>query len=120
MNDDLKPRVITIEIEDGKEEFRIDENMDTMLQFLAKYVKESTIHALDQMGVLTRSVDDLDFLLTTELTVNRIPTIDIDKEFWKSIKQAASESKWMPEEYFMNDWVSDVCEYLRNGDGGGI
>lgn len=44
-----------------------------------------------------------------------IPTIDLDQEAWRSIKQAASESTWMPKEYFANDWTSDVCRFLRNG-----
>lgn len=46
---------------------------------------------------------------------NEIVTIDIDKEMWESIKKAASESNWIPEEYFNNDWVYDVCEFLKNG-----
>lgn len=41
--------------------------------------------------------------------------VDLDAENWKAIKQAATESKWMPPEYFMNDWVSDVCQFLREG-----
>jgi hypothetical protein len=46
---------------------------------------------------------------------DHIPTIDLDEESWRSIKQAASESTWMPKEYMMNDWVSDVCRFLRDG-----
>lgn len=41
--------------------------------------------------------------------------INIEEENWKAIKEAASKSKWIPEDYFMNDWVFDVCEYLKNG-----
>lgn len=41
---------------------------------------------------------------------------DLDAEFWKQIKQAARNSSWIPEEYVMNDWVSDVCHYLRGGE----
>ena len=41
--------------------------------------------------------------------------IDLDVEFWKSIQKAAEESTWIPPEYFVNDWVSDVCRYLREG-----
>lgn len=42
-------------------------------------------------------------------------TIDLDAEAWNLIKAAARESKWMPPEYMMNDWVSDVCRVLREG-----
>lgn len=42
-------------------------------------------------------------------------TVDLDEEFWKSIKKAAEQSNWIPEDYYMNDWVSDVCNFLRNG-----
>ena len=45
------------------------------------------------------------------------PTIDLDALSWASIKQAASESKWMPPEYTANDWVSDVCAFLREREG---
>lgn len=41
-------------------------------------------------------------------------TIDLDASAWESIKEAASQSPWMPPEYVMNDWVSDVCAFLRN------
>lgn len=39
--------------------------------------------------------------------------IDLDAAAWTQIKEAASQSAWMPEQYFMNDWVSDVCAFLR-------
>jgi hypothetical protein len=48
--------------------------------------------------------------------VDDIPTIDIDECLWSSIKTAAEESSWMPPDYMMNDWVADVCLFLRNGD----
>jgi glutaredoxin 2 len=41
------------------------------------------------------------------------PVLNLDKEFWEHIKQAAAESEWIPKEYLMNDWVSDVCTFLR-------
>jgi len=40
--------------------------------------------------------------------------IDLDDEDWKAIQQAAAESKWMPVEYMRNEWVSDVCSFLRD------
>ena len=40
---------------------------------------------------------------------------DLDISAWESVKQAASETTWMPEEYYMNDWLADICFYLREG-----
>ena len=31
------------------------------------------------------------------------------------IKEAALKSNWIPPEYYMNDWVSDVCYFLKEG-----
>lgn len=39
--------------------------------------------------------------------------IDLDALDWESVKEAAAESKWMPPEYMRNEWVADVCEFLR-------
>lgn len=39
--------------------------------------------------------------------------MDLDAIDWASILQAASESTWMPPEYMRNDWVADVCAFLR-------
>lgn len=48
--------------------------------------------------------------------IEELPTIDLEQELWDLIKRAAEESNWIPKEhYFMNDWVSDVCQYLREG-----
>lgn len=44
-----------------------------------------------------------------------VRVIDLEKESWKQIKQAAEESGWMPDDYCMNDWVSDLCRYLKEG-----
>lgn len=42
--------------------------------------------------------------------------IDLEYESWKALKAAASESKWIPHEhYYVNDWVADCCEFLREG-----
>jgi hypothetical protein len=38
--------------------------------------------------------------------------MDLDALAWEQVKRAASESKWIPPEYMVNDWVSDVCEFL--------
>ena len=42
------------------------------------------------------------------------PTIDLDQLDWERIKAAAAQSNWIPEEYYMNDWVSDVCAFLKD------
>jgi hypothetical protein len=46
---------------------------------------------------------------------DNIPTVDLDALQWDEIKRAAAESKWMPAEYCVNEWVSDVCAFLRDG-----
>jgi hypothetical protein len=38
--------------------------------------------------------------------------IDIDRECWEQIKDAAAKSPWMPPQYVMSDWVHDVCRFL--------
>jgi len=30
--------------------------------------------------------------------------------------RTAKESNWIPEEYYMGDWVADVCRFLREGE----
>ena len=42
------------------------------------------------------------------------PVIDIGQGSWEAIQQAAGESAWMPKEYMQNEWVSDVCAFLRD------
>lgn len=49
-----------------------------------------------------------------------ITVIDLDQNFWEQIKQSAEKSKWIPKEYYKNDWVSDVCDFLENGYGTGF
>jgi hypothetical protein len=41
--------------------------------------------------------------------------IDLERNAFEVLKQAAAESKWMPPEYCMNDWLSDCADFLRNG-----
>lgn len=57
------------------------------------------------------SKETLDDILSK---VEEVPTIDLDQRMWNSIKQAANEAKWMPPEYMMNEWVADVCHWLKN------
>jgi hypothetical protein len=55
------------------------------------------------------------------MNINKVSSpskiINLEEEFWKSIKEAANDSNWIPEEYYMNDWVSDICRFLRTGEG---
>lgn len=41
--------------------------------------------------------------------------IDLDAVDWETIQQAADESNWMPNEYMRNEWVADVCNFLKYG-----
>lgn len=42
-----------------------------------------------------------------------IPTVDLDFEAWKQIKQAMHESPWIPKEYMLNDVVADIVRFLK-------
>lgn len=44
-----------------------------------------------------------------------IETIDLWHEAYKQLQQAASESNWIPPEYYANDWIADCCRWLREG-----
>jgi hypothetical protein len=41
--------------------------------------------------------------------------IDLDAVAMQQMRQAAAESTWMPSEYTSNDWIADVCRWLRDG-----
>lgn len=65
-------------------------------------------------GQLTKNDGVLDIARLNTAPVSAGKTfIDLDAAAWAQIKEAASQSAWMPEQYFMNDWVSDVCAFLR-------
>ena len=60
---------------------------------------------------------ELRSLLSTPV-VERQPepaVIDLDAVDWETIQQAADESNWMPNEYMRNEWVADVCNFLKYG-----
>lgn len=58
----------------------------------------------------------IDRFLTLPVAAGPTETvIDLDADTWEAIKKAASESSWIPPDYFMNDWASDVCKFLREG-----
>lgn len=72
------------------------------------------IHALISRTVAI-TPEDFDRLAELSDTHDMTPVVDLALDSWESIKQAARESKWMPPEYFMNDWTYDVREFLREG-----
>lgn len=41
--------------------------------------------------------------------------IDLDAVAMQQMRQAAAESTWLPAEYSGNDWINDVCRWLRDG-----
>jgi hypothetical protein len=41
--------------------------------------------------------------------------IDLDKSDFDALCKAATESNWIPPEYYRNDWISDCCRFLREG-----
>lgn len=43
------------------------------------------------------------------------PVVDLEALDMAAISQAASESTWMPPEYCRNEWVADICSWLRDG-----
>lgn len=47
--------------------------------------------------------------------VERQDVIDLDAVDWETIQQAADESNWMPNEYMRNEWIADVCNFLKYG-----
>lgn len=43
--------------------------------------------------------------------------IDLEKSAMAQLIEAVAESKWIPPEYFMNDWINDCAHFLRTGEG---
>jgi len=58
----------------------------------------------------------LDVILEGEELKSGTIFIDVEKEAWESIKQAVAESPWIPEDYYMNDWVADIRSFLLKKD----
>jgi len=58
----------------------------------------------------------LDVILEGEELKSGTIFIDVEKEAWESIKQAVTESPWIPEDYYMNDWVADIRSFLLKKD----
>lgn len=80
---------------------------------------DNRIRELEKAGALAEAARDriaaeIDRLQAEE--GEDVINIDLDALSWKAIKQAAAESNWIPQEYMMNDWVSDVCRFLKDRD----
>lgn len=67
----------------------------------------------DALHYIIVTVDSY-FAAAQDAKHDHITVWDVDKELWETIKKAAEESNWIPKEYYMNDWVYDVCGWLRN------
>lgn len=70
-----------------------------------------------QMGLdFHDEMNQLRALLAAPVVERQEPVvIDLDAVDWETIQQAADESNWMPNEYMRNDWVADVCNFLKYG-----
>lgn len=54
----------------------------------------------------------------SDTAVQKEDTVDLVHAMFKQLSAAAAESNWIPQEhYFVNDWVSDCCSFLRTGEG---
>ncbi len=68
-------------------------------------------HKWRPADVLTNGVE----AVKTKGKDDSCPVLNLDLADWQLICQAASRSNWMPPEYFRNDWVHDVCNWLEHG-----
>lgn len=66
-------------------------------------------------GALTEMRAELRAPLATPVVEHQSHVIDLDARDWEAIQKAADESNWMPSEYMRNDWVADVCNFLKFG-----
>lgn len=66
-------------------------------------------------GALTEMRAELRAPLATPVVEHQSHVIDLDARDWEAIQKAADESNWMPSEYMRNDWVADVCDFLKYG-----
>ncbi|EXF96264.1 hypothetical protein HK44_020315 [Pseudomonas fluorescens HK44] len=63
----------------------------------------------------TGAAKELDALIAAPVVERQPNVIDLDAVDWETIQKAADESNWMPNEYMRNEWVSDVCNFLKYG-----
>lgn len=82
------------------------------LRYPSKFTEQ---HAIERDVEAEREFLEIASQYDTTKSVEPVSCLNIEEESWNAIKQAASDSKWIPNDYYINDWVSDVCEYLHNG-----
>lgn len=41
--------------------------------------------------------------------------VDLANVHWQSLCESAKKSNWIPEEYWANDWLADLKEFLERG-----
>lgn len=79
---------------------------------VSRELAESLMSGAEAMG--WSQAEELRALLAAPV-VERQDVIDLDAVDWETIQQAADESNWMPNEYMRNEWVADVCNFLKYG-----
>jgi len=72
---------------------------------------DRVMRKIAQMGEWEEHYSDA----TPPAEVEEVPTIDLMHVAYERLQQAASESNWIPPEYYANDWIADCCRWLREG-----
>lgn len=79
-------------------------------------VPRELLERLQSQTELSNDWDEVQALLAAPVVERQEPVvIDLDAVDWETIQQAADESNWMPNEYMRNEWVADVCNFLKYG-----
>ena len=90
------------------------------LRKLVASCRQTLVHLFDRHGANSancriKEIDETFMRLTPPGAGTdgvEVPVIDLEANSWLQIKDAARQSPWMPPEYMMSDWVSDVCQFL--------
>lgn len=91
----------------------MDKTDNEWREFCRPYVHMNGSHEMPNYAAICRAVLAL-APKPWHYTEGGVETIDLDRSMWEEVKAAARESKWMPAEYMMNDWVADVCSWLKD------
>lgn len=92
----------------------MDEEIKTILESCKAFIEnlrvpQNMFEAGAQIASGARLLDKINSALDTTYIV-------LDKEAYNQLAKAASESTWIPPEYYANDWIADCCEFLRSGN----
>jgi nucleoid DNA-binding protein len=82
------------------------ERLNTVLEREAA----TTAHMFGKLEVLTEQLE----AARAEAKEGEAVDIDIRHVMMDEIEKAAAESPWVPAEYYMNEIVSDICDFLRS------